>query len=223
IQHLPEMSLSTADPAWNSWWTWFFWGWFIGFAPMMAIFIARISKGRSIRELVITVAIIAPIATNFWFSALGGTGIFLELQTPGSISIPLQEAGLPAVLLASLEQLPLSWLLIPAFLVLTTTFVATTGDSMAYSIAMAVEGTDEPSRSQRLFWAIMMGVVAGVLLIAGDGGLNALQSFIVITAVPVSVLLGFTFISAPIAVLRMKAAEQEKNQSQAVGQKTATA
>ncbi|OCH19843.1 BCCT family transporter [Aliivibrio sp. 1S128] len=223
IQHLPEMSLSTADPAWNSWWTWFFWGWFIGFAPMMAIFIARISKGRSIRELVITVAIIAPIATNFWFSALGGTGIFLELQTPGSISGPLQEAGLPAVLLASLEQLPLSWLLIPAFLVLTTTFVATTGDSMAYSIAMAVEGTDTPSRYQRLFWAIMMGVVAGVLLIAGDGGLNALQSFIVITAVPVSILLGFTFISAPIAVLRMKKVEQENNQSESVSQKTATA
>lgn len=213
IQHLPEMSLSTADPSWNSWWTWFFWGWFIGFAPMMAIFIARISQGRSIRELIITVAIIAPIATNFWFSSLGGTGIFLELQTPGSISQPLQEAGLPAVLLASLAQLPFSFLLIPAFLVLTTTFVATTGDSMAYSIAMAVEGTDTPSRYQRLFWAVMMGVVAGVLLIAGDGGLNALQSFIVITAVPVSFLVGVTFITGPIAVLRMKSAELESKSS----------
>jgi choline-glycine betaine transporter len=88
---------------------------------------------------------------------------------------------------------------------------------------MAVEGTDTPSRYQRLFWAIMMGVVAGVLLIAGDGGLNALQSFIVITAVPVSILLGFTFISAPIAVLRMKKVEQENNQSESVSQKTATA
>ncbi|OAN11293.1 BCCT transporter [Photobacterium jeanii] len=204
LHNLPAMSLSADNPSWNSWWTWFFWGWFIGFAPMMAIFIARISKGRSIRELVLTVAVAAPIATNFWFSVLGGTGIYLELQTPGSISAPLQDAGLPAVLLASLSQLPLSWLLIPAFLVLTTTFVATTGDSMAYSIAMAVSGDNEPSKSQRLFWAVMMGVVAGVLLIAGDGGLNALQSFIVITAVPVSFLVAATFISGPIAVAKMK-------------------
>ncbi|MGF1692083.1 BCCT family transporter [Photobacterium kagoshimensis] len=207
IQNLPEMSLSSADPSWNSWWTWFFWGWFIGFAPMMAIFIARISKGRSVRELILTVAVAAPIATNFWFSVLGGTGIGLELANPGSISGPLSEGGLPAVLLASLAQLPFSTLLIPAFLVLTTTFVATTGDSMAYSIAMAVSGDKEPSKVQRLFWAIMMGIVAGVLLIAGDGGLNALQSFIVITAVPVSFLVAVTFITGPIAVVKMQAAQ----------------
>ncbi len=209
LANFGEMSLSASDSSWNSWWTWFFWGWFIGFAPMMGIFIARISQGRSIRELIFAVAVGAPIATNFWFTVLGGTGIFLELQTPGVISAPLENAGLPAVLLACLEQLPLSSVLIPAFLVLTTTFVATTGDSMAYSIAMAVSGENEPGRKQRLFWALVMGIVAGVLLLAGDGGLDALQSFIVITAVPVSMLIAATLITGPLAVLEMDRARQQ--------------
>lgn len=174
---------------------------------MMAIFIARISEGRSIRGLVFAVAIGAPIATNFWFSVLGGTGIFLELNDPGVISGPLNDAGLPAVLLASLAQLPLSSILLPAFLVLTTTFVVTTGDSMAYSIAMVVSGDNEPSSKHRLFWAITMGCVAAVLLLAGDGGLNALQSFIVITAVPVSILVAFTLVSGPLAAYRMTCAK----------------
>ncbi|EAS64732.1 BCCT family transporter [Photobacterium angustum] len=209
IHHFGELSLANDKPSWNVWWTWFFWGWFIGFAPMMAIFIARISEGRSIRGLVLAVAIGAPIVTNFWFAVLGGTGIFLELQTPGVISGPLNDGGLPAVLLASLSNLPLSGILLPAFLVLTTTFVVTTGDSMAYSIAMVVSGDNEPDSKHRLFWAITMGVVAAVLLLAGDGGLNALQSFIVITAVPVSILIAFTLISGPIAAYRMTCATKQ--------------
>ncbi|NAX46395.1 BCCT family transporter [Photobacterium halotolerans] len=203
IQHFPAMSLTNASPDWNAWWTWFFWGWFIGFAPMMAIFIARITVGRSIRELVMTVAIGAPLVTHFWFTVLGGSGIYFELTQPGVISDPLSEGGLPAVLLATLSQLPFSEWLIPAFLVLTTTFVVTTGDSMAYAIAMVTSGKNEPARGHRLFWAIAMGAVAAVLLLAGDGGLNALQSFIVITAVPVSLLMVFTLLTGPLAAIRL--------------------
>lgn len=210
IQHLPQMSLTQTSPDWNAWWTWFFWGWFIGFAPMMAIFIARISVGRSIRELVMTVAIGAPLVTHFWFSVLGGSGIYFELTQPGAISGPLNEGGLPAVLLATLAQLPFSDWLIPAFLVLTTTFVVTTGDSMAYAIAMVTSGKNEPAASHRLFWAIAMGCVAAVLLMAGDGGLNALQSFIVITAVPVSFLMVLTLLTGPQAAVRLY---REKHQS----------
>lgn len=189
LVHFNQLALTDGDPQWNQWWTWFFWGWFIGFAPVIAIFVARISSGRSVRELICAVAIGAPIVTNFWFTVLGGTGIYFELMTPGSISDPLAASGLPAVLIATLSQLPGSWFLLPAFMVLSTTFVVTTGDSMAYSIAASVAGDAEPSRAHRLFWAIVMGLVAGVLLQVGESGLKALQSFIVITAVPVSLLL----------------------------------
>ncbi|KLV09434.1 BCCT transporter [Photobacterium ganghwense] len=209
LQNFTTLSTNISSPGWNQWWTWFFWGWFIGFAPMMAIFIARISEGRTVRELVMTVAIIAPVVTNFWFTVLGGTGISIELSSPGSISGPLTESGLPAVLLATLAQLPFSDWIIPAFLVLTTTFVVTTGDSMAYSIAMVVSGDSQPSKAQRLFWAVTMGVIAAVLLLAGDGGLNALQSFIVITAVPVSLLVAVSLITGPLTLLAMQETDRQ--------------
>lgn len=205
LEHFSSMSLDTEKAAWMTNWTWFFWGWFIGFAPMMAIFIAKISRGRSIRVLILAVAVGSPIVTNFWFTALGGTGIFFELTNPGAISGPMAGAGLPGVLIATLQQLPLQFILVPAFLILTTTFVATTGDSMAYSIAVVTSEDAAPSKYQRLFWAVMLGVVAAVLLSAGNGGLAALQSFIVITAVPVSLLIATTLISAPVALKCMSA------------------
>src|SRR5690625_3497409 len=85
-----------SDEAWLSMWTVFFFAWFIGYGPMMAVFTSRISRGRTIRELVLAVAIIAPVITTFWFTVVGGTGIFQELKLPGSISSALNEAGPPA-------------------------------------------------------------------------------------------------------------------------------
>lgn len=198
-----EMSLTRENDSWLGWWTLFFWGWFISFVPSMAIFVARISKGRTVRELVIAVAITAPIATNIWFATLGGSGIFYELQTPGSVSGPLEAGGLPAALLAVTSQLPLAVIIVPAFLLLTTIFVATTGDSMAYAIAMSVTGESTPSSAMRIFWAIAFGVVAALLLLMGEGGIDALQSVIVIAAVPVSLLLLPLLWTGPRAVYAM--------------------
>ncbi|MGC1488783.1 MAG: BCCT family transporter, partial [Albidovulum sp.] len=78
------------DPGWLGWWTVFFWGWFLGYGPLMAMFIAKVSRGRSIRSIIIMLAIVAPIVTNFWFTIIGGTGISLEQLTPGVISGPFE-------------------------------------------------------------------------------------------------------------------------------------
>src|SRR5690625_6193138 len=75
---------------------------------MMAIFISRISRGRTIRELIIAVSIVAPLVSNFWFAVVGGTGIFLEKETPGSVSTFLAESGMPAAVMAIMDQLPRS-------------------------------------------------------------------------------------------------------------------
>ncbi len=189
IKEFPTLTLYRGDLGWLGWWTVFFWGWFLGYGPMMAVFISRISKGRSIREIVFAVGVIAPIVTNFWFSVLGGSGIFYELANPGSVSKALNDAGLPAALLAIVQQLPLASIMVPAFLVLIVVFLATTGDSMALTIAIAVSGNEDPPTGIRVFWAVMMGVVAAVLLAVGQGGISALQSFIVVTAVPVGFIL----------------------------------
>ncbi len=189
LREFLPMSLYRDDTGWLAFWTVFFWGWFIGYGPMMAIFISRISRGRTIRELVVAVAIIAPLVTNFWFTVVGGTGIHLELLNPGSVSDSLNEGGLPASMIAIVTQLPLGWLLAVSFLLVTVVFVATTSDSMSYTISMAVTGEGNPPSVLRVFWAAVMGAVASVLLYIGEGSIDALQSFIVVSAVPVSFIL----------------------------------
>ncbi|MGM8214912.1 BCCT family transporter [Bacillaceae bacterium W0354] len=190
LQNYITMSLTRADQSWLGAWTIFFWGWFIGFGPMMAIFISRISRGRTIRELIVAVGIIAPLVSNFWFAVIGGTGISQEIDKPGSISGPL-EVGQQAAVMAILDQLPIGGIIAFGFLVVTIIFVATTADSMAYASAVAVTGNDDPSKYIRVFWALIFGAVAIALLIIGGEGesVGLLQNFIVFTAVPVSLLI----------------------------------
>jgi glycine betaine transporter len=175
-------------PGWLGWWTVFFWGWFLGYGPLMAIFIARVSRGRSIRSIIIMLSIIAPVVTNFWFTIIGGSGIALEQLTPGVISGPFEGFNLPAGLLAITQAMPLGFLLSVLFLVLTMIFVATTSDSMSFVIATAMSD-DAPSTALRAFWGLAMGVMALILISTGSGGIGKLQSFIVVTAVPVSLVL----------------------------------
>ncbi|HAT84536.1 MAG TPA: BCCT transporter [Rhizobiales bacterium] len=177
------------SPGWLGWWTVFFWGWFMGYGPLMAMFIARVSRGRSIRSIVIMLSIIAPIVTNFWFTIVGGTGIAFELQQAGSVSEAFKGFNLPAALLAITQQLPLGFLISILFLILTTIFVATTGDSMTYVIAVTMSKEGDPSMPVRVFWGVAMGLMAMILISVGSGGVSKLQSFIVVTAVPVSLIL----------------------------------
>jgi choline-glycine betaine transporter len=177
------------DAGWLGWWTVFFWGWFLGYGPLMAMFIARVSRGRSIRSIVIMLAIIAPIVTNFWFTIVGGTGLWFELETPGSVSTAFEGFNLPAALLAITQQLPMGFILSVLFLILTTVFVATTGDSMTYVISVAMSNEDKPALPVRVFWGVAMGVMALILIYTGSGTIGKLQSFIVVTAVPVSLVL----------------------------------
>ncbi|WP_064094286.1 BCCT family transporter [Rossellomorea aquimaris] len=189
VDHFIELSTYRADKSWLGSWTVFFWGWFIGYGPMMAILVSRISRGRTIRQIIVAIAVIAPLVTTFWFTVVGGSGIFYELQNPGSVSEQLTNGGMPAAMIAITDQLPLAAIISPLFLLLTIIFVVTTGDSMSYTIAMAVSGEGDPKVSLRVFWAMLMGAISAILLYIGDGSINALQSFIVVTAVPVSILL----------------------------------
>jgi choline-glycine betaine transporter len=189
-------------PGWLGWWTVFFWGWFLGYGPLMAIFIARVSRGRSIRSIILMLSIIAPLVTNFWFSIIGGTGIALEQMTPGIISGPFEGFNLPAGLLAITQAMPLGFILSLLFLVLTMIFVATTSDSMSYVIATSMSD-DNPSPTLRAFWGIAMGIMALILISTGAGGIGKLQSFIVVTAVPVSLVLLPSLWDAPRIVLAL--------------------
>ncbi len=189
LDKLIPMATFRANPGWLDWWTVFFWGWFLGYGPLMAMFVAKISNGRTIRQMIVVVSVLAPIVTAFWFTIIGGSGIAFELATPGVISEPFTGFNLPAAMFAITQQLPLGFLISILFLFLTITFVATTGDSMTYTIAMTMTGTEHPPKGLRVFWGVMMGTLAAILISLGAGGVSALQSFIVVTAVPVSLVL----------------------------------
>lgn len=203
IDNFIPMATFRANPGWLDWWTVFFWGWFLGYGPLMAMFVARISRGRTIRQMVLLISVVAPVITCFWFTIVGGSGLFFELQTPGVISGPFTGFNLPAALLAITEQLPLGFIISVLFLILTTIFVATTGDSMTYSVSMVMTGNDDPQPGIRVFWGLMMGVTAALLISIGDGGISALQSFIVVTAVPVSLVLLPSLWTAPQIAKKM--------------------
>lgn len=206
------ISLNTfrGDEEWLGFWTVFFFAWFVGYGPMMALFTSRISRGRTIRELVIAVAVIAPVVTTFWFTVVGGTGIFQELNVPGSVSTALNEAGPPAAMMAITANLPLGTIFGFLFLLATTIFVLTTTDSMSLTISMAISGDGNPPRWLRVFFALLMGGVAAVLVSLGEGSINALQSFIVVTAVPVVLLLLTTFWTAPKVASEMYKEQNQK-------------
>ncbi|WP_186576062.1 BCCT family transporter [Aquibacillus kalidii] len=197
LQNMLTMALYQGDKAWLGAWTIFFWGWFLGYGPMMAIFIAKISRGRTIRDLILGVSIVAPLVTNFWFSVIGGTGIKVELDKPGSISGPLSEGGMPAVVMAIMDNLPLGFLLAIGFLIVTIVFVATTVDSISYTVAVTLSGTDNPQKWTRVFWVLIFGILSVVLLSIGENSISAIQNSIVVTAVPVSLLLLPSLWNAP--------------------------
>ncbi|WP_158775124.1 BCCT family transporter [Cobetia sp. L2A1] len=197
VGNFVSMAAFRQNGGWLNSWTLFFWGWFIGYGPLMAMFVARISRGRTLRQMVLLIAIVSPLITCLWFTIIGGSGLAFELATPGSVSGPFTGFNLPAALIAITQQLPFGFIISVLFLVLTTLFVATTGDSMTYAVSMVMSGHDNPPRGVRVFWSLMMGAMAALLISMGDGGINALQSFIVVTAVPVSLILLPSLWNAP--------------------------
>lgn len=183
-----QTALYRDDSKWLNGWTLFYWGWFIGYAPMMGIYVAKVSRGRTIREVVCLLSVAAPLITMVWFTLVGGTGIGIELHSPGSV---VSHGVQPQALLLGVAQaMPLPNVISALFLFLSFFSVVTSAGSMSYTVAMAIS-TDhgESPTWLRVFWAAGMGLVGATLITLGEGGVSALQSFIVITAVPVSILI----------------------------------
>ncbi|QQK74817.1 BCCT family transporter [Salicibibacter cibarius] len=203
------------DNEWLGLWMLFFFGWFIGYGPLMAMLVARVSRGRTIREVFFVVSIVAALVSNVWFTVLGGSGIFYELQNAGSVSGPLMESGLPAAVIATAEQMPLGALMAILLAILTILFVITTADSMSYSISMSVTGEGDPPKPIRVFWAVMIGVISVILINIGEGSIDAIQSFIIITAVPISIIMLPLLWGAPKVAKKMaieQGIEEQKKQ-----------
>jgi choline/glycine/proline betaine transport protein len=168
---------------WMGDWTLFYWAWWISWSPFVGMFIARISRGRTIREFIVGVLLVPAGFTFLWLSLFGNTALTMELADS---SIGLVNAAIvdsPTALFVMLEQLPWSNVMSLVATLLIITFFVTSSDSGSLVIDIITSGGNEdPPVWQRIFWAIIEGAVAAALLLAG--GLSALQTAAITSALP---------------------------------------
>lgn len=177
----------------NEWfgeWTLFYWGWWISWSPFVGMFIARISRGRTLREFILGVLFIPAGFTFLWFSIFGNSALFIELGDSGGEITSAVISDMPTALYVFLERLPSAPLVSLLATVLIVTFFVTSSDSGSLVIDIITSGGNEnPPIWQRIFWAVSEGIVASVLLLAG--GLSALQTAAISSALPFSVVMIF--------------------------------
>lgn len=173
--------------SWFTGWTIFYWGWWIAWSPFVGVFIARISKGRTIRQFIAGVLLVPTIVGFFWFSVMGGAGIFRQFYGQGDLVVD-GEVSVEAALFEVLGGLPLGSILSVIAIILVAIFFITSSDSGSLVVDMlASGGHPNPPVWSRIVWALLEGFLAVGLLLAG--GLGALQAGSLITALPFSVIL----------------------------------
>ncbi|KKB40935.1 BCCT family transporter [Bacillus thermotolerans] len=193
IDNFARMSLYT-DPINQSGfpqaWTVFYWAWFAATAPFIGIFVARISKGRSIRELVFNVLMWGTLGSWLYFGVFGGYAMNLELTGEVPLVDILTGESEQAVIVAVLNSLPMPLLVSIFFVILGFIFLATSLDSASYVIASVatkeLHGNAEPARWHRLLWGIVLSALAISLTLAG--GLNVVQTSSVLVSVPILIM-----------------------------------
>ncbi|RVU32525.1 BCCT family transporter [Neptunomonas marina] len=167
-------------------WTIFYWAWWIAYAPMMGLFVARISRGRTIKELIINGVVWGSIGCWAFFAIWGGYAIDTDVSGRVDLQAVLNEGGIPATVVAVLQSLPAASIIIPVFTLLCFVFLATTVDSSAYMLAAIctkeITGYQEPERWNRIMWTILLAFVGVGLL--SVGGLKAVQTSTILVALP---------------------------------------
>ncbi|MFO8111540.1 MAG: BCCT family transporter [Desulfosalsimonadaceae bacterium] len=172
---------------WQNTWTVFYWSWWISWSPFVGMFIARISKGRTIREFLLSVLIIPTLLTFLWITAFGGSAVLLELNGLADIAGQVKQNTAISIY-ALLESFPYSLIANIAAILLVISFFITSSDSGSLVVDAFTSGGKLTSPVfQRIFWAAMEGSMAAVLLIGG--GLTALQTAAIITGLPFAVIL----------------------------------
>jgi len=169
-------------------WTVFYWGWWIAWSPFVGMFIARISKGRTIRQFVLGVLVLPAMFSTIWLSTFGGSALFNSLQGNGAALATYNELGQTVAMFAMLEQFPLGAISGILATILVITFFVTSSDSGSLVIDhLTSGGKHDVPRAQRIFWAVTEGAVAAILL--WGGGLTALQTAAITTGLPFAVIL----------------------------------
>ncbi|MFS0865868.1 BCCT family transporter [Microbacterium sp. 179-B 1A2 NHS] len=199
--------------AWQGTWTSFYWGWWISWAPFVGIFIARVSRGRTVREFVMGVLLVPTLVGVLWFAVLGGSAIAHEIERPGSMTEADGSVNVEGALFGLFAQLPGSLLLTFGALILIALFFVTSADSGALVMGMiASGGNPEPSKPVRTLFTLITALLAIALLIAG--GLEALQTAAILIALPFSIVMLLMCWSIVVAFQRERRAYAKVERAQ---------
>ena len=209
LTHLPTMAFRTGAFGGSEFldtWTIFYWAWWISWTPFVGMFIARISKGRTIRQFVVYVILVPSLVSFVWFSILAGSAFDLQLSGAKDLGAVLAEEGTESALFATLREYPLSSITVVLAVFLVAIFFITGADSASIVMGMLSQhGEEHPMRWLVIFWGVAQGAVAGVLLFSG--GLGALQTLVIIVAGP------FMLVICAMCVSLMKALREEPYES----------
>ncbi|MEZ9745462.1 BCCT family transporter [Vibrio splendidus] len=177
-------------------WTIFYWAWWLVFAPSMGLFVARISRGRTIKQMVSGSIFFGSLGCFLFFMILGNYGLSLQLSGELDVVAILNEEGATKAIFSMLAQLPMSTLVIAVFTLLCIIFTATTFDSISYILASVVQNnvTEEPMRWNRMFWAFTLSFLPTILMFLG--GLSTLQTAAIVGGLPLLAISVMLMISA---------------------------
>ncbi|KXH79261.1 BCCT family transporter [Sporosarcina sp. HYO08] len=205
LQNLPRMSFRSAplddvNRAWINGWTIFYWAWWISWAPFVGIFIARVSRGRTIREFLVGVLLLPTLLSFFWFSVFGATAMDVQLKGTDLSGLKTEET-----LFAVFHEMPMSMLLSIVAILLIAIFFITSADSATFVLGMQTTyGSLTPPNTVKLTWGVAQAAIAMILLSAN--GLTALQNALIIAALP------FSFIMILMMISLYKALDKERKE-----------
>ncbi|REJ05381.1 BCCT family transporter [Halobacillus trueperi] len=173
--------------SWLRDWTIFYWAWVIAWSPFVGAFVARVSRGRTIREFIFGVLVVPPLIACLWIAVFGGTALNSDLNNGTKIAEAVNN-DVTVALFKAYEYLPLTGILSFLSILLIATFLITSADSATYILAsMTTNGSLTPALAIKVIWGILMAAIAGVLLVAG--GLDALQTASLVSALPFTVII----------------------------------
>jgi len=189
--NLPALSFWTesfTNTQWQHQWTIFYWGWWISWSPFVGVFIARVSKGRTVREFILGVLLLPSFITFVWMTVFGATALVTDWNSIDSVISQGVAADISTALFVLLRELPFAGLTSVIGIVLVVIFFVTSSDSGSLVVDNLTSGGKLATpTSQRVFWAILEGILAGVLLLGG--GLAALQTASITTGLPFAIVL----------------------------------
>jgi len=184
-------------------WTIFYWAWWIAFAPYVGMFVARISQGRTIRQIIVGMLVFGSMGCWVFYMVIGNYSMHLELTGAVDVTGIINSQNQSAAIVATLSQLPLPAIVIGVFATMATIFAATTYDSASYTLASSatlhLPAGEDPARWHRVFWAFALGAMPITLLFIG--GLKVMQVVLLIVSVPI-LFVGVAMCMALIRTLR---------------------